>query len=334
MNTKRWIALGIAAILLIGSIGVQFTGSLFTAGMNTANQTAGQQQQYQQEVIEEGVGNKIAVVELNGMIMDSPSSSVLGAGGYNHDRFLKKLEDVGEDSTVDGVILRMNTPGGGVVESAEIHDKVVEIQEEQNKPVYVSMGNQAASGGYYAAAPADKIVAHPATLTGSIGVIMQSYNFTELADQLGIDANTIKSGEFKDIGSATREMTEEEQNILQTIIDDMYNDFVQVIVEGRGMSESTVRQLADGRIYTGNQAVDNGLVDDLGSLSDTAEIMQEDFGWTDAQVVQYKSGFGLNNFFGGAVQSMMSSDEEGNLQAVREILQQSSGPRPMYLYSK
>ncbi|PJH64084.1 S49 family peptidase, partial [Salmonella enterica] len=115
--------------------------------------------------------NKIAVVELDGVIQDVNTSSVLNTGGYNHDRFLKKLEDVAEDRTVNGIILRVNTPGGGVVESDEIHDKIVEIKEEHDKPVYVSMGNQAASGGYYVSAPADKIVAHPATLTGSIGVI-------------------------------------------------------------------------------------------------------------------------------------------------------------------
>src|SRR5690625_7257568 len=121
------------------------------------------------------------------------------------------LDQSGIDESVDGIILKVNTPGGGVVESAEIHDKVVEIRKETEKPIYVSMGNTAASGGYYVSAPADKIVAHPATLTGSIGVIMESINFAELADQVGIDFKTIKSGEFKDIMSSSREMTRSEE---------------------------------------------------------------------------------------------------------------------------
>src|SRR5699024_7552443 len=226
-------------------------------------------QPFQEKVVEEGTGKKIAIVELDGVIQDTSTASVLNSGGYNHDRFLKKLEHVGEDRSVSGVVLRVNSPGGGVVESDEIHEKIVEIREEHNKPVYVSMGNTAASGGYYVSAPANKIVAHSATLTGSIGVIMQSYNFTELADKLGIDMNTIKSGEFKDIMSSTRKMTDEERDILQTMIDDMYADFVQVIVDGRDMSESKVRELGDGRVYTGQQAADNGLVDGLGTLEDT-----------------------------------------------------------------
>ncbi|QKY68452.1 signal peptide peptidase SppA [Lentibacillus sp. CBA3610] len=331
MNRKRWFALGIAVILFAVSIGFRFMSSLFATDVEALFDAP--QQQYQQEVIEQGTGNKIAVVELDGVIQDISTSSMLNSGGYNHDRFLKKLEDVGENRTVDGIILRVNTPGGGVVESDEIHDKIVEIQEEQDKPVYVSMGNQAASGGYYVSAPADKIVAHPATLTGSIGVIMQSINFAELAEDIGIDFNTITSGEFKDIMSQTREMTDEEQDILQNMIDDMYADFVQVIVDGRDMSESEVRDLGDGRVYTGRQAADNGLVDELGSLEETAQVMKEDFDWPNAQVVEYKSGFEFNNFLGGWAQSMFKN-EEADLTAIQELIQQSDGPRAMYLYTK
>ncbi|HLS08695.1 signal peptide peptidase SppA [Lentibacillus sp.] len=332
MNKKRWFALGIAAVLFAVSIGFQFMSSLFATDVEALFEMP-QQQQYQQEVIEEGTGNTIAVVELDGVIQDINTSSLLNTGGYNHDRFLKKLENVAEDHTVNGIILRVNTPGGGVVESDEIHDKIVEIKEEYNKPVYISMGNTAASGGYYISAPADKIVAHPATLTGSIGVIMQSYNVAELADNLGIDMNTIKSGEFKDIMSSTREMTDEERDILQSMIDDMYDDFVQVIVDGREMSESKVRELGDGRVYTGSQAAENGLVDALGSLEDTAAMMREDFEWPNAQLVEYKTGLDWNSLFGGAVKSMVGG-EEANVMAIQELLEQSDGPRAMYLYSK
>lgn len=331
MNKTRWIALGIAVVLLVVSIGFRFMSSLFSTDVEALFDMP--DQPFQEKVVEEGTGKKIAIVELDGVIQDTSTASVLNSGGYNHDRFLKKLEHVGENRSVSGVVLRVNSPGGGVVESDEIHDKIVEIREEHNKPVYVSMGNTAASGGYYVSAPANKIVAHSATLTGSIGVIMQSYNFTELADKLGIDMNTIKSGEFKDIMSSTRKMTDEERDILQTMIDDMYADFVQVIVDGRDMSESKVRELGDGRVYTGQQAADNGLVDGLGTLEDTTAMMKKDFEWPNAQVVKYQGGYAWESFLGGQVKSMFNNEDQ-NLMAIQDLLQQTDGPRAMYLYSK
>lgn len=289
MNGKRWMALGIAAVLFLVSVGFQFATSMATT--NFENMIPGQEKLFEEKVIEKGTGGgKIAVLELEGVIQDTAGApSLMNASAYNHDRFLKQLEEAGEDASVDGIILRVNTPGGGVVESAEIHAKVVEIQEEHEKPVYVSMGNTAASGGYYVSASADKIVAHPATLTGSIGVIMQSINYAELANELGIDFNTIKSGEFKDIMSPSRKMTDEEEEILQTMVDDLYRDFVQVIVDGRGMSEDKVRELGDGRVYTGEQAKENNLVDALGNQDDTIAMMKKEQDLKGAKVVQYRS---------------------------------------------
>ncbi|MFC3038766.1 signal peptide peptidase SppA [Virgibacillus xinjiangensis] len=330
MNKKRWIALVIAAGLLLFSVIWQAATSFMTADFEelfNANDTP-----FEEKVIEEGSGaGKIAVINLNGVIQDTTGNSFT-ASGYDHAKFLEMIEAAGEDTMVDGIILRVNTPGGGVVESAEIHDKIIEVQEETGKPVYISMGNTAASGGYYISAPADKIVAHPATLTGSIGVIMQSINFSDLADDLGVDFNTIKSGEYKDIMSASRDMTEEEREILQTMIDDMYGDFVQVIVDGRDMSEERVMELADGRVYTGSQAQELGLVDDLGTLTDTIAMMEEENELQNPQVVEYQPGFGFNQFLGGAVKSMFGNEEE--LHGMVELLRQTNAPRAMYLYSE
>ncbi|WP_164669713.1 signal peptide peptidase SppA [Virgibacillus doumboii] len=332
MNTKRWIALAIAVGLFVVSVGFQFVSSIATANFQDMFKLPDASKKFQEEVVEEGTGSKIAVLELEGVIQNTSAASLLNTGAYNHERFLDMIETAGEDRTVDGIILRVNTPGGGVVESDEIHDKIVEVKEEYNKPVYVSMGNTAASGGYYVSAPADKIVAHPATLTGSIGVIMESINYAEFANKHGINFNTIKSGEFKDIMSPSRKMTDEEREILQTMIDDMYADFVQVIVEGRDMSESKVRELGDGRVYTGEQAKENGLVDALGSMEDTIAMMEEDNGWTNAKVIEYKNGFEFNQFLGGAVQSMFGA--KNDLFGLTELLRESNGPRAMYLYSK
>ncbi|WP_066186923.1 MULTISPECIES: signal peptide peptidase SppA [Gracilibacillus] len=333
MSVKRWIALSVAVGLFLVSIGFQFFSSIITTDFTRMFEMGDETKSYAEETVETGTGNeKIAVLNVNGVIQDSGGAASFMSTGYNHQSFMEMLEQAGEDSSVGGIILRVNTPGGGVVESAEIHDKIVEIKETYDKPVYVSMGNTAASGGYYISAPVDKIVAHNATLTGSIGVIMESYNFSELADQLGIDVNTIKSGEFKDIMSSTRDMTDEERELLQTMIDDMYADFVQVIVDGRDMTEDRVRELGDGRVYTGSQAQEVGLVDELGSFDDTVAMMKEEQDLANAPVIEYQEGAYFNQWLGGVAQNMMGSQHE--LNGVKELLQQNNAPRAMYLYSE
>ncbi|MFC4388449.1 signal peptide peptidase SppA [Gracilibacillus marinus] len=333
MNIKRWIALVIAIGLFFVSIGFQFVGSLFTADFEEAFDFSQFDQEFTETVVEDGsLTKRIAVLHLEGVIQDTSTTSLFSEGLYNHDQFLDMLEYAGEDQSVAGIIIDVNTPGGGVVESAEIHDKILEIKETYNKPIYVSMGNTAASGGYYISAPTDKIVAHKATLTGSIGVIMESINFAGLAEDLGVDFNTIKSGEFKDIMSSTREMSEEERAILQAMIDDMYSDFVQVIVDGRDMSEERVRELADGRVYTGSQALEVNLVDAIGSLEDTITMMKEEHDLIDAQVIEYEQGFPFGSVFGMKLASMFRSNTD--LVGIKELLQQSNAPRAMYLYSR
>ncbi|WP_208588733.1 signal peptide peptidase SppA [Gracilibacillus suaedae] len=333
MNQKRWIALVVAVGLFLASIGFQFFSSMATADFENMLNFQDPDDNFGEKVIERGSGNnKIAVLHLDGVIQDTTPSTLINTNSYNHQRFLEMLDKAGEDNRVNGIILRVNTPGGGVVESAEIHDKILEIQEQYEKPVYVSMGNTAASGGYYISAPADKIIAHNATLTGSIGVIMESFNFAEFADEQGIDFNTIKSGEYKDIMSMSREMTDDERELLQTMIDDMYAEFVQVIVDGRGMSEDRVRELGDGRVYTGAQAQEVELVDELGSLDDTIEIMKEDHDLANAQVIEYEPSLNFNQWFGGTVQSMFGS--ESDLIGIKDLLRENNAPRAMYLYSQ
>ena len=333
MNQKRWIALFVAIGLFIASIGFQFLTSVVTTDFESMFNLTDTDDDFTEKVIEDGSAtNKIAVIHLNGVIQNTTPSTFINTSSYNHKRFLDKLDKAAEDSNVNGIILRVDTPGGGVVESAEIHDKIVEIKEEYEKPIYVSMGNTAASGGYYIAAPTDKIVAHHGTLTGSIGVIMESFNFAEFAEEHGIDFNTIKSGEYKDIMSMSREMTDSEREILQAMIDDMYGEFVQVIVEGREMSEDRVRELGDGRVYTGAQAQEVGLVDELGSLEDTIAMMTEEYELGNPQVVQYEQGLGMNQFLGTTMKSMFGT--ESDLFDIKELLRESNAPRAMYLYSR
>ncbi|MBM4762566.1 signal peptide peptidase SppA [Bacillus sp. B15-48] len=337
MNGKRWAALGIAAVLfavsafvnLLSSFAFSETESIFSDFFGSKNDVV------LEEVIEDGDAfSKVAVLTINGVIQDTGGGapSILDTGGYNHRKFMEQLNYAKDDPSVRAIILRVTTPGGGVVESAEIHDKIVEIQQEVNKPVYISMGSMAASGGYYIAAPAKKIYASPETLTGSLGVIMQGVNYAGLAEMYGVEFVTIKSGPYKDIMSGAREMTEDERDILQRMIDNSYEGFVKVISEGREMSVDEVKRIADGRIYDGRQALELNLIDGFGYLEDVINAVKEDENLEQAQVVKYTENFGLNSLFGMGVQTIMSKGTE--MEGIIHLLSQPNSPRLMYLYAE
>ena len=289
---------------------------------------------FSEEVVEgNDLTNKIAIFDVEGTILDTgdQTSILSGASTYNHRSFLDKLDMAAKDKNIKGVILRINSPGGGVLESAEVYDKILEVKAA-GKPVYVSMGSMAASGGYYISAPADKIFASNETLTGSLGVIMQGYNYEKLAEKYGVQFETIKSGPYKDIMSPTREMTAEERKILQTMVDNMYNEFVRVIADGRGMSEKEVRKLADGRVYDGRQAKQVKLVDEIGRLDDVVASMKKDLNVKDAQVIRYKDDTSLNSLLNMSAQKVMGVDMEKAM--LTKVLTSSNSPRLMYLYAE
>lgn len=331
MDRKRWLALIVVVVLFFMSIGFRFATSV-ASGFLTNMTSLIEEDLLQEQIIEEGsMTSKVAVLHLDGVIQDL-DASLLNTSTYNHKQFLKQIDKVAEDPFIDAVVLYVNSPGGGVVESAQIHDRLKKLKEQYDKPFYVSMGGMAASGGYYVSAPADKIYAEPATLTGSIGVIMQNINFGKFAEKHGVEFNTITSGKHKDILSSTREMTEEERNILQSMIDEMYDDFVGVIVDGRNMDEKTVRKLADGRVYTGKQAKEVELIDEIGSLEDTIAAIKEENNLQNAQVIQYEYGLGIFNFFGLTVNSLFN-DRNGQLADILTLMNYSDSPRAMYLYT-
>ncbi|OMF56223.1 signal peptide peptidase SppA [Paenibacillus sp. FSL R5-0490] len=336
MNGKRWAALGIAAGLFVFSVVMNFvTAFAFTDLESSVNELfAGGNEAFLEEVIEEGnAQKKIAVLDVNGVIQDTgDAASLFASPGYNHKAFMDNLDYVKEDSTVKAIVIKVNSPGGGVVESAEIHDKIIEIQEEAKKPVYISMGSMAASGGYYISAPADKIFASPETLTGSLGVIMQGYNYAGLAEKYGVEFVTIKSGPYKDIMSPTREMTDEERKILQSMINNSYEGFVKVISEGRGLTEAQVKEIADGRIYDGRQAKELNLIDGFGYDDDVIEQLKKDHKLNGAQVVKYTENFGFGSMFSMGARKIMGDDLE--MAGVMKLLSQPNSPRLMYLYAE
>lgn len=336
MNGKRWAALAIAGGLFIFSVVLNFLTafafkdieSSFTDLFAAGNETM------MEEVIEEGNElKKIAVLDVNGVIQDTgDAGSLFAAAGYNHKAFMENLEHAKDDDAVKGIVIRVNSPGGGVVESAEIHDKIIEIQKEAKKPVYISMGSMAASGGYYISAPADKIFASPETLTGSLGVIMQGYNYAGLAEKYGVEFVTIKSGPYKDIMSPTREMTDEERKILQSMIDNSYEGFVKVISEGRDIPEQKVKEIADGRIYDGRQAKKLNLIDGFGYDDDVIEQLKKDHNLKGAKVVSYSENLGLGSMFSMGARKIAGEDIE--MAGLMKLLSQPNSPRLMYLYAE
>jgi protease-4 len=208
---------------------------------------------------------------------------------------LKQIESAFKRNDIKAVVLAIDSPGGGVFESDQVYQKILEMKKEYRKPLVVSMGSMAASGGYYIAAPADLIVANRNTLTGSIGVIMSSYNYRQLADKIGIKEEVFKSGENKDLLNPMREATPEERQIMQSIVDESYGYFIDVVAQGRHLDRQKVIDLADGRVYTARQAQQLGLVDKIGSLDDAVNEAARLINENDPQVLMFKNEnpFGL-----------------------------------------
>lgn len=336
MNGKRWAALGIAAALFFVSVVINFLSSFAFKGIETdfSDFMASTEQPFTEEVVKEGNElKKIVILDVNGVIQDTgETGSFLQSSGYNHQDFMKKLNYLKEDDSVKGIIIKVNSPGGGVVESAEIHDKLAEIQKKSKKPVYISMGSMAASGGYYISTAAKKIYASPETMTGSLGVIMEGVNYEKLADKYGVDFVTIKSGEHKDIMSPTRKMTEEERQILQSMINNSYEGFVKVISEGRNIPVEQVKKIADGRVYDGRQAKNLQLIDGFGYLDDVVTQMKIKEKLKGAQVVRYTDSLGLGSLFSMQAKKLMGENVE--IGGLLQILSKPNSPRLMYLYAE
>tara|TARA_B100000959_G_scaffold221277_1_gene234032 strand:+ start:218 stop:1102 length:885 start_codon:yes stop_codon:yes gene_type:complete len=205
---------------------------------------------------------KIAIINIENIITQSSST-------------VRQIKKYADDNSVKAIVLRIDSPGGAVAPSQEIYSEILKFRKDSNKIVVTSMGNLAASGGYYIACASDKIIANPGTLTGSIGVIMTFSNIEELMKKIGLKTEVIKSGEFKDIGSPMREFTEKEKKLLQGVIDDVYDQFVNAVAVGRSIGVEKVKELSDGRIFTGRQAFEMGLVDKLGSFEEAIKLTAE-----------------------------------------------------------
>jgi protease-4 len=255
-GTKRFFAvLGIVVVL-----GGLWAVALAIGDFSSSFAPGGSGDIDEETLVQGDSTDKVAMVNVVGEIFSDPSGDTDGATDTS---IIAQLELAQDDPDVKAVIVNLETPGGGVVASDNIYNKVRELNED--KPVVALMNDVAASGGYYIAAGAREIVAHPSTWTGSIGVIAMVPNLEETAGKVGVKVDILKSGPLKDIGSPLRSMTEQERAILQGLVDEAYSGFVEVVAEGRDLSPERTRELADGRIYSGRQAKDLDLVDHLGN---------------------------------------------------------------------
>ena len=207
---------------------------------------------------------EIAIVNIHGMLMDSRD-------------IVQQLSDYRHNPQIRGVILHIDSPGGAVAPAQEIYSEILKLRAN-HKAVYASMGTVAASGGYYIACAADYVLANPGTLTGSISAVMALNNIEELTKKVGVKPNIIKSGKFKDLGSPLRAMTPEEHILLQGVVNDVHEQFVQAIARGRGLPRSEINRIADGRIMTGQQALKLNLIDEVGGLEKTIDLLAKKIG--------------------------------------------------------
>ncbi|UVT15501.1 MAG: signal peptide peptidase SppA [Nitrospira sp.] len=236
--------------------------------------------------------DRIALIRVEGVILDSQTT-------------VGELKRFSENPSIKAIVLRIDTPGGGVVPSQEIYDAVKRVRSKSNKAVIASMGSVAASGGYYIAAATDRIVANPGTLTGSIGVIMETANVEGLLQKIGVEGVVIKSGKYKDVGSPLRKMSAEERALLQAVMDDVHKQFIEAVAEGRSMELRTAQALADGRIFTGRQAKDAKLVDELGDLEDAIQLAAEVVGIEgEPKVVEPRRRFSLREILDSKLSTM------------------------------
>jgi protease IV len=285
-NSAKWF-IGIVVVLVV--LGVGFTIALVSLFSTSSERT---------EMVTVGSGDKIAVVDLKGTITSS-------------DDVVRQLKKYRSMRAVRAIILHIDSPGGGVVASQEMYEEVRSIRDG-GKPIIVSMGSLAASGGYYVACGGSRLVANRGTLTGSIGVISEFLQLRGALDKLGIDLKTIKAGKLKDAGSPTKKMTDEEQKYFQDLMDDVHRQFITVVARERHKDPKDLEKIADGRVFTGEQAVELGLVDTIGTYQDAIKIAASMIGidGEPALVIERKKQSALESIFGDVGESVRDIAQE------------------------
>lgn len=276
--------------LLLGCLAVAASGCFVVVGSPLGS--LGQGERPLEEVTVEGEGrDRILLMDVTGTINDEPERHAFGLIEEESTlaRVDAELTMAAEDPRVKAVVLRIDSPGGGVTASDEIHGRILRFRQETKIPVVAALGDVAASGGYYVACAADRIVAHPTSVTGSIGVILVSLDIAGLLDKVGVKNQTFKAGAHKDLLSPLRAATPEERKIVQTVLDALHARFIEVVRQGRpGLDTARLAEITDGRIFDAAQARSLGLVDEIGTLHETLQATQRAAGLSQARVVRYR----------------------------------------------
>ena len=319
-NAKKWIALAITALVLVVSVFAKDKEREVEQSIKDKYvKNFSDFSNYTEEVIQgTNPKEKIKVVDVDGVIQSNDAN----------DFVVDELKKAKEDPQIKGVILNVNSPGGSVYASERIANEIKALKEAQ-KPVYTVMREMAASGGYYISAPTDRIYASNETWTGSIGVIIQSYSLQGLFEKYGIKEQNITTGKMKDAGSQGRDMSKEEKEYFQGLVDSAFDRFVKIVSEGRGISEREVRKLADGRVYDGSQALANGLVDKIGDLDSAIGDMASENNLEDPMVIRNENVMGSFSSIFSKVTDLKKSESD---LAILDKLMKNRGLRPMYLY--
>jgi len=325
-----WLSILFGALLLL-SVGVNVVLSIVVTA-NMIETTEGPITPAGNEKFVQGdknSRNKILLISVNGIILEQSDDSLF----YNKKGILETIKDnlsrAEEDNNVRGIVLSVNSPGGGITECDEIHHEIMKFKAKKSIPIVVSMQDLAASGGYYISAPAQKIFAQPTTLTGSIGVIMEFTNIEGLFTKIGLESVTIKSGKLKDIASPTRDMTEEENEILNKMVKEMSQRFFKVVRDGRkNITDEQFKIISDARIFTAQQAKNAGLIDEIGYLDDAFNAAIDLAGIKDAKLVKIKQNV---TFFDLLSETSKNLNPRSKIEDHIETIMPTS-PRLMYIW--
>lgn len=279
-----------------------------------------------ENIIKAGTNGKILKLSLEGVIADD-GKNYLQDNSNSYSVLIKSLDRAISDDEIRGVYFFVNSPGGGVYESSEIRKRILKLKEK-NIPIYVQMGTICASGGVYITSDADKIYAHPETLTGSIGVIMQSMNFSGLMEKYGVKAVTVKSGKNKDMLSPYKEPSSEELEIVQDFINSSYDRFVDIVANGRALSKEEVKKFADGRIYSAQKALEYKMIDKIGDEEDSLNALTRDNHLEDASIIEYSyNSLPFLDFL------KYIPNEKSDLESVKSIISsRENADRPFMIY--
>ncbi len=316
MNKKQIIGIVVAGVVFIAVCVTGIFSNVLSENLRV-QQTQSQSEWFtslmnaSESEVSLPVEDFIGVVNIVGEIQASSNSGLSSSSGeYDHDLYMNYIDQMMEADNNKGILLYVDSPGGTVYESDELYLKLMEYKKTTGRPIYAYFATEACSGGYYISMAADKIYANRNCWTGSIGVIISLVNCKELYDKIGLKEIDITSGDNKAMGSAGLDMTKEQQDILQSLVDECYDQFVDIVSDGRNMDKKTVKKLADGRLYSAKQAMDNGLVDAIGSLEEEKGMILEELGINDITWFEPESnGLGIFSSLLGIADSFRSKSE-------------------------